>query len=771
MTQICETTYAGWPLIEIYGVGPDGSCHCPKPAECKTPGKHPRGLDWQKADRVDMTEVLTRRPRANVGVRTGAPAGFWVLDIDQGGMDAMAALRAEHGPLPITRVHKTGGGTFHYFFAMPDFDVTNRRGSLPKGIDARGTGGQVVLPPSVSHKGEYTVVRDAEIADAPDWLLDMLRPKEGLKASMDDVAAIVADEEAFHAADMAKHEASPYETKIIDGEIARLEALKAAATPNGEGYDGEPWDTTTYMVACQLFELANAPWAALDPEDVAQIVFKHAPRDPGFDTARVQEKIYSARAKVGDKARVDTRSGGSNTAWFDEIDAPTSPTATPTQRAKPTRGDHDPDDFFDKTGIKAIELGMAVMDRAPIRWGQNQRWWSYDECGVWVEDRDAIVNRCIDILGNRYRQAHSSNTEVVAKRFAEHLDIDNPDSRFINFRNGMLDWKTQTMHPHSPDHRSTVQIPHEFQPDATCPRFEAFLESVMSPDYQQIVWEAIGYLLYLGNPLQIAFLLHGSGGNGKGTLIKVLTAMLGKENLAHQSLDALNGDKFAAANLFGKIANIAGDIDATFQESTARFKMLTGEDRFSGEYKYGDSFGFNNFAVPLFSANKIPGSADVSKGYLRRWVNIEFDRVFTGEPIAGLGESLAATEIPGVIAKGLKHLPGLIAQGHFTIQGEAEKGRENFAHSIDQVRQWTEDETMPVDNGPIRETELYGFYRAWAERNGTGKLKASDFYSRLEGAGFRRSKIKGNRVFHGLTHIPYVQQVPSHHDDFFTGGR
>jgi P4 family phage/plasmid primase-like protien len=275
----------------------------------------------------------------------------------------------------------------------------------------------------------------------------------------------------------------------------------------------------------------------------------------------------------------------------------------------------------------------------------------------------------------------------------------------------------------------------------------------MSPDYQRIVWEMIGYLLMSGNPLQVAFLLHGSGGNGKGTLIKVLTAMLGKPNLAHQSLDSLNADKFAAASLFGKIANIAGDIDATFQESTARFKMLTGEDRFTGEYKYGDSFHFDNFAVPLFSANKIPGSADVSKGYLRRWVNIEFDRTFSGEPIAGLGESLASTEIPGVIAKGLRHLGALLEQGHFTVTGEAEKGRDEFAKSIDQVRQWTEEETMPVDSGPVKQDELYQDYRFWAERNGVGKLKASDFYTRLEGAGYRRSKVKGVRVFHGIALI------------------
>ena len=756
MLYMSQHDYLGWPLIEIQGVGPDGTCHCPRGKECKSAGKHPKSTEWQDAERVDVAAMLEKRPRANLGVRTGAPAGFWVLDIDPEGMAAMHELRAAHGPLPNTRVHKTGGGTFHYFFAMPDFDVTNRRGKLPKGIDARGTGGQVVLPPSTSAKGEYTVVRDGVILPAPDWILDLIRPNEPEPSP-------VAVEEAFHEKVTRQHEQTPreqkYEASIVEGEVGRLRAMAKAATPDGDGYDGEPWDTTTYMAACQLFELANADWTVLTPDEVEVLVMAEAPRDSGFDDARVKEKIESARRKVGDKQRpapVD------NTSWMDSVgETPTSPQATPTQKLEPgTR--REPGAFFGKEGLLARELAEAVMEEAPIRWGQNQRWWSYDPSGVWVEDREAVVNRCVDILGNRYRQAHSSTAEVIVRRFAEYLVIDAPDSDLINFRNGMLRWKDGTLLPHSPEQNSTVQIPHHYEPDATCPRFDAFLDSVMSPDYQQIVWEMIGYLLYSGNTMQVAFLLHGSGGNGKGTLIKVLVAMLGKNNIASQSLDALNSDKFAAANLFGKIANIAGDIDATFQESTARFKMLTGEDRFSGEYKYGDSFGFDNFAVPLFSANKIPGSADVSKGYLRRWINIEFDRTFSGEPILGLGESLAATEVPGVIAKGLRHLGPLLKQGHFTIGGEAERGRDEFAKSIDQVRQWAEEETLPVDTGAIKQDELYTDYRFWAERNGVGRLKASDFYTRLEGAGFTRAKVHGTRVFRGIS------LIKTHGEDYRT---
>lgn len=763
MAQAADTEYAGWPLIEIFGVGPDGrTCHCQLGATCKSAGKHPRRAEWQHADRVD---VASMRLGANLGVRTGAPAGFWVLDIDDRGLDAMAELRKEHGLLPNTRVHRTGGGTFHYFFEMPDFDVTNRQGALPKGIDVRGTGGQVVLPPSRSAKGDYTVVRSAPILPAPAWLLDLIRPVEPSSPEVKAEASPHPYDDSYlvdrsmvdsflKAAEPGEeaHEQTPrekkYERAIVEGEIGRLEAMKAAAVPGGDGYAGEPWDWTTFMASCQLVELANAPWSALTVEEARVIVEENAPTDAGFTAADVSAKFDSAIRKVGDKARpapVD------NSSWMDDIPAEHPVAKAAEVRQERAKADQPPaDDFFGKEGLRAVMLGKAVMDEGPIRWGQNQRWWTYADSGVWTENKNAVSHRVIDLLGDRYRGAHATNAEEIVRRYAEELPIDEPNSHVMNFRNGMLEWRTGELLAHSEQYLSTVQFPHDYTPGKACPRFEAFLESVMSPDYQHLVWEMIAYLLYSGNPLQVAFLLHGPGGDGKGTLIKVITSMLGKENLAHQSLDALNTDKFAAANLFGKIANIAGDIDGTFQESTARFKMLTGEDRFSGEYKFGDSFGFNNWAVPVFSANKIPGSADVSKGYLRRWINIEFDRKFTGEPIPGLGEKLATAEMPGIIAKAMTYLRPLLERGSFLVAGEAMKGQEEFAKHLDQVRQWSEEEAMPDPDGKVKQDELYRDYRFWAERNGVGKLKSADFYTRLEGAGFARTKSKGVRYFQGI---------------------
>lgn len=151
---------AGDKVIEIHGVGPDGTCHCGKGKNCGSAGKHPRARGWQDSTGLTLAEVeavVVARPRANFGLLTGFR--FWVLDIDidHGGLASLKALIAKWGPLPATHAVRTGSGGWHLYFAAADFEVPNSAGKVGPGIDVRGKGGQVVAPGSRSAKGEYSV--------------------------------------------------------------------------------------------------------------------------------------------------------------------------------------------------------------------------------------------------------------------------------------------------------------------------------------------------------------------------------------------------------------------------------------------------------------------------------------------------------------------------------------------------------------------------------------------------------------------------------------
>ena len=323
---------------------------------------------------------------------------------------------------------------------------------------------------------------------------------------------------------------------------------------------------------------------------------------------------------------------------------------------------------------------------------------------------------------------------------------------------------------HAPHFGSTVQLPVPWTPDALCPRFDEFLAGILSEDYVKLAWEMIGYLMMSGNPLQKAFMLLGTGGNGKGTLIRVIETLLGRQNISSQSLDSLSNNRFAPATLFGMIANLAGDIDATYQESTAAFKMLTGDDPFPGERKFGAHFTFTNWAVPVFSANRIPGSADTSHGYLRRWQILEFNTEIAPDQVIPGFSSLLSAELPGIAARAVTALREMMARNHgrggFHTSQEIASGAERFAEAIDQVRQWLNQAVVLSPAGLEAQADVYTTYKSWAEMNGYGKLRSAEFFSRLSAVdGVRLVKIQGKRMVKGLAIVEMRLHDPR--ADFF----
>lgn len=115
----------------------------------------------------------------NVGIATGG--GLVVLDVDinhdagKYGDETLSELERQHGPLPDTWTCLTGGGGAHYYFCCDDPALTIGAGFAP-GLDYRGAGGYVVVPPSVHESGQEYVWEvehtptSCALAPLPDWL-------------------------------------------------------------------------------------------------------------------------------------------------------------------------------------------------------------------------------------------------------------------------------------------------------------------------------------------------------------------------------------------------------------------------------------------------------------------------------------------------------------------------------------------------------------------------------------------------------------------------
>lgn len=133
----------------------EGKCSCGEP-DCTGPGKHPTILDWSNArpTRDEIGRWWEKDPDANVGMLCGRASGIVVLDIDtrSGGIDSFNRLSG----VPKTRIVKTGGNGWHYYFAYPNNGSTVRsRLKIPgyPGLEVKSDGSQVVVPPSLHISG------------------------------------------------------------------------------------------------------------------------------------------------------------------------------------------------------------------------------------------------------------------------------------------------------------------------------------------------------------------------------------------------------------------------------------------------------------------------------------------------------------------------------------------------------------------------------------------------------------------------------------------
>jgi hypothetical protein len=113
-------------------------------------------------------------PDYNVAVATGSPSSIFVVDLDS--LDAEAELRGlelKHGNLPCSVEVITARGR-HIYFKMPASSVRNSAGKIAPGIDVRGEGGYVLVPPSIHPSGRpycWSVDTVSTFADPPEWLL------------------------------------------------------------------------------------------------------------------------------------------------------------------------------------------------------------------------------------------------------------------------------------------------------------------------------------------------------------------------------------------------------------------------------------------------------------------------------------------------------------------------------------------------------------------------------------------------------------------------
>ena len=290
--------------------------------------------------------------------------------------------------------------------------------------------------------------------------------------------------------------------------------------------------------------------------------------------------------------------------------------------------------------------------------------------------------------------------------------------RYIPLRNGVYDFETKTLLPHSPHYHFTYQFPIQYDSNATCPKTEAFFDQVLSPQQRLIIEEWIGFYFWRNYMFKKAIIFVGSGDTGKTTLLEVITHLLGRENISSISLQKMTGDKFSAAHLYEKHGNLVDELSARDVTDTGAFKMATGGGSVTGEYKFGNQFNFHNFSKFTFACNRIPDVGDTNdEAYFNRWMVVRFENTIT-DIIPNFIETLRTEEErSGLFNLAMRGLQRLLDQKRFSYVNSAEDTKLEMMRSGSSIAMFASDMLERSDGSEIGKDEMYEAYVSYCQKN------------------------------------------------------
>ena len=340
------------------------------------------------------------------------------------------------------------------------------------------------------------------------------------------------------------------------------------------------------------------------------------------------------------------------------------------------------------------------------------------------------------------------NTKVGAS------DLNPTAMDLLNVQNGMLDWRKGELKAHAAEYRSTFQINAEYIPGAHSEILDKFLAEVFPPDALPLAEEIVGYLLRPTTKFQKAFTLLGEGANGKSTFLSMLTTFLNGENISHISLQDLVENRFAAAELQGKLVNIYADLPTSSLEQSDVFKAIVGGDMIKAERKFGQPFKLIPTARLLFSANELPRSRDLSPAYFRRWVIIPFPNRFQGaKDKKDQLELLTTVEARrALLNRAVEGLQRLEAQQEFTTCPSVQEAGQTYRRQCDNAFEFISERLEAKLEATVGKAVVYTKYKDWVQDAGIHHPASQRAFNKRLGEvlGVAEGRADGVRVWTGL---------------------
>ena len=386
---------------------------------------------------------------------------------------------------------------------------------------------------------------------------------------------------------------------------------------------------------------------------------------------------------------------------------------------------------------------------------RERKLFMYDHTlGRYVPGETPLRNRLTTDMREHWTPAASNLAVKWAADNAPEL-WDAPPLDRVNVLNGILDISSGKLEPHSPDFLSPVQINAAWNPGAECPTIDRFVRQVFPDDAGELFYQLAGLYALPDTRQQKAVMLLGSGSNGKSLTMALLREFLGSHNVSCISLHEFAENRYAAAELRGKLLNLSSDLSDRTVRDTALFKRIV-DGRFSNIHafpRYGRPFEFRPFVRLIFSANRTPDSADHSYGYLRRWLVVPFDAELNDDdrdPF--LLEKLSTPEeLSGLLNHAVASYRHLLNRGRLIESGTMLDAKARFYAHSDPMRLFLDESVELDDEARVDRSDLYRAYKSWCAFRRIRPASARFLYESVrELLGVSTHKTNGRRLLDGI---------------------
>ena len=338
------------------------------------------------------------------------------------------------------------------------------------------------------------------------------------------------------------------------------------------------------------------------------------------------------------------------------------------------------------------------------------------------------------------------------------------DRHLVNVGNGIYDLTTHELRPHDPKLLMTKTLGASYEPEATCPKFDGFLDRVLpDPGMRSYVQRALGYSMLGDGDRRSLFLICGPSGTGKSTLMNTMELLFGGYGATAPSgtLRAAGKDSSSPSNdlhtLMGKRFVSTSETNEHTAYNEDLIKRLTGRDTIKSRKLYSEFQEWSPRCTIWLATNHPPRFSSDDDALWRRAKIVPFETVLLDEgEIPDYAHNVLIHELDGIFNWLLAGLKAYQAHG----LGEPDSVHEAVSEvrlQSDPVSRFLEDllsDGLLVrgEDVKIRSTELYSLYTDWTRRMGERSLGSRRFTHRVSSSytDLENVKIQGNYFWRGI---------------------